>query len=71
MKRLLIMLVTVAALLLVTQACYPPAYAGELEFGRTVTRAASHTVTYVAGLEHTLGPVSLSRTKKTHHYRRS
>ena len=61
MKRLLIVLVlvTVAALLLVSQACYPPAYAGELEFGRTVTRAASHTVTYVAGLEHTLGPVSL------------
>ena len=57
MKRLLIVLV--AVMLLVTQACKPLGYAGELEFGRTVTRAASHTVTYIAGLEHKLGPVSL------------
>lgn len=59
MKRLLITLAAVGAMLLVTQACQPPAYAGELEFGRIVNRAASHTVTYIAGLEHKLGPVSL------------
>ena len=47
-------------ILLVTLAYQPSASAGELEFGRTVQRGASHTVTYIAGLEHKLGPVSLN-----------
>lgn len=57
-KKLLSLIMVVAAIL-VTQAYQPPAYAGELELGRTVSRAASHTVTYIVGLEHKLGPVSL------------
>ena len=61
MKRLLIVLATVAALLLVSQACYPPAYAGEgLELGLTATQGDSDSATYTLNYDHKAGQMDLN-----------
>ncbi len=58
-KVVIITLVAVAVMLLVTKACQPPAYAGELELGATATQGESRTASYLLGLKHAVGPISV------------
>ena len=61
MKMLLIVLAAVGAMLLVTQACQPPAHAAEgLELGLTATQGDSDSATYTLDYGHKAGQVDLN-----------
>ena len=58
-KGVVIALGLLAVMMLVTQACQPPAQAGELELGLTAAQGESRTASYLLGLKDKLGPISL------------
>jgi hypothetical protein len=59
-KVVTITLVIVAVMLLVTQACQPSAYAGELELGAMLKYGESRTATGLLHIEHRAGPATLN-----------